>query len=79
MKSYLAKFFIILAFANIIVGLSVLLTHKFTIVPLIEWIETIPKNDREILISFFSKSQIAFGLVCLVLGAAFGFRPKSSK
>jgi hypothetical protein len=76
MKAYFAKGLIVVALANLIVGISLFFTHKFTIVPLIEWIETIPKSDREILISFFAKAQIAFGLACLVLGAAFGFRPK---
>ena len=76
MRRSLAKLFIIVAFANLIVGISLLVTHKFTIVPLIEWIETFSKSDREILLSFFAKAQIAFVLACLVLGAAFGFRPK---
>jgi hypothetical protein len=76
MKAKIAKALVYLALANLIAGLFLLFLHGYTVMPLIDWIEKIPRDDRAFVIAFFSKLQIAFALGCLAVGALLGFKPK---
>jgi hypothetical protein len=74
MRRIITKLLIFVALVNIVVGIGVLVGHKYTILPLFEWLRSFSGEQLELLVSFAAKCQIAFGLLFLVAAAVIGRR-----
>jgi hypothetical protein len=74
MRRNLTKLLVLLALANIVVGLVLLIGYRFTVLPLIVWLRQFSDEQLGVLISFLAKSELALGLVLLVVAALVGRR-----
>lgn len=74
MRRTITKILIFIALANILIGIVLLLSYRYTALPLVEWLRSLRTDELELLLSFLAKLEIALGLLFLVAAALVGRR-----